>query len=1143
MEVGMQRARGRKSQIAICALVALVVFGAGARSAAAEPPLITEVSVSAVTDTSATLEAKISPQGKATLYRFEYGSEDCATSTCTVAATGSVPASSPVVKEAFLEGLSPGTLYHFRVVAEHAAEAPVSSGDRVFATRSGIFPGLPDGRAYEQASPVDKNGGDVLGDTPLVKATESGGGVTFLSTFGVPGGKGAQEFPTYLASRGTDSWSTQGLLPPFSVGERAQVIGWSPDYTEVFSKGTRLGSPARTSAFFVQSTGGGEPVQISSYLPGNPAGAEYFYVDQSQDGSVVLFESPSKQLPEAIEEGHNLYAWDRDTGQLHLAGVYNNGNPPPKGAIAGPYLWTNGSTGRFLSLGGAERGFYLRDEHAVSPDGSVYFTEAGTGQLYRRINPTAEQSPLNGEGKCTDPAKACTIHVSASHKTNGNGSGTDPAGAQPAAFQAASADGSEAFFTSPEKLTNDANTGTEQSPAQIEMGNPVTGAIEDKDLIPTQRAIGVAVDSEHIYWVDPSTGLIGRADLDGGNRQANFIEPGPIECAVPGEPGVFEEVESRPRYVAVDSEHVYWTNTGCSSEERKAIDGTGTIGRADIEGTPGSIEPEFIKGASNPQGIAFNATHIYWANGGEFNETRGIGRATIEGDGVNQHFIDTFGNAQPEGVALGTTHVYFGANDNNAYLLRAPLEGGTPEGIFIGIEGIRGVAVDSGHVYWAWQGEETIGRATLALGSQENKFIELEGKPNGVAVDAAHLYWATNGETPTNPGNDLYRYGPGEGQLTDLTPDPAETNGAEVQGVVGVSDDGAYVYFAANGVLDDAEEATPGDCKGQQGNCSLYLWHAGSISLLARLNAKGAIATATDAMNWISTPREQFGTASYIPKTSFLSADGQTLLFRSQEQLTAYDNEGTPEYYRFRVGDPAGIRCVTCNPAGEAAGGEGPKIGRVHFPGIGPLASVSAVSARVLSDSGDQAFFETSEALVPEDTNGQGGCPVSGAGEQNYPACNDVYEWEATEAGSCKEDSPAYSLLNGGCIYLLSTGKSEFPSLFADASADGKDVLFFTRQQLVGQDGDELQDVYDARVGGGLASQNPQPVVPCESVEACHGPAQTPPVESSPGTANFVGPGNAVPKHKKQKAKRHKGKKHKHKAKKHGGARHGRARQ
>ncbi len=44
---------------------------------------------------------------------------------------------------------------------------------------------------------------------------------------------------------------------------------------------------------------------------------------------------------------------------------------------------------------------------------------------------------------------------------------------------------------------------------------------------------------------------------------------------------------------------------------------------------------------------------------------------------------------------------------------------------------------------------------------------------------------------------------------------------------------------------------------------------------------------------------------------------------------------------------------------------------------------------------------------------------------------------------------------------------------FADASASGNDVFFFTDQPLVGQDQDSLVDVYDARVGGGIAAQSP----------------------------------------------------------------------
>jgi hypothetical protein len=222
---------------------------------------------------------------------------------------------------------------------------------------------------------------------------------------------------------------------------------------------------------------------------------------------------------------------------------------------------------------------------------------------------------------------------------------------------------------------------------------------------------------------------------------------------------------------------------------------------------------------------------------------------------------------------------------------------------------------------------------------------------------------------------------------------------------------------------------------------------------------------------------------------------------------------------------------VSCPPGGQIAGEE-PSTGSIEYPIMGPRGNVAAFSSRLLSADGNRAFFETPEALSPLDTNGAPprGCPLVGASNV-APACLDVYEWAAPETPGtgCAQASPNYSPLDAGCIYLISTGKDQYPSFFADASESGEDVFFFTRQQLVGQDKDGLQDVYDARVGGGLASQNPATVIPCESVEACHGPIQTPPSEPSGGSATFVGPGNPVP--KRAKAKKHHKKKHKHKSK------------
>jgi sugar lactone lactonase YvrE len=394
---------------------------------------------------------------------------------------------------------------------------------------------------------------------------------------------------------------------------------------------------------------------------------------------------------------------------------------------------------------------------------------------------------------------------------------------------------------------------------------------------------------------------------------------------------------------------------------------------------------------------------------------------------------------------------------------------------------------------------------------------------------------ATTG--PTDGGNDLYRYDLESGALTDLTPDSTDPNGAEVQGVLGISKDGSSAYFVANGILAsnqgaDGSQATLGDCANKtvfpelnqytEGNCNLYRWHEGTTTYVARQNATGP-GSGTDAWNWVRTVG-----VNATEKAAWVSTDGQTLLFQSQEKLTSYDNRGLAEFYRYSAED-GDLRCVTCNPTGAApVNSATPRsIKVVLSPGI----RSAPVQTRNMSADGKRFFFETPDKLVASDTNGDGGCPIMKNDGSTVPPCQDVYEWEAKGSGSCHSEDQ-----NGGCLYLISSGTSPDPSYFADASANGDDAFFFTLQSLVGQDKDEIVDIYDARVGGGIASQNPPPKPePCPGETSCRGPVSTPPETQSPATPHFVGPGNQKPNHKKKK-RNHKKKHHKkrHAAKRNG---------
>ena len=455
----------------------------------------------------------------------------------------------------------------------------------------------------------------------------------------------------------------------------------------------------------------------------------------------------------------------------------------------------------------------------------------------------------------------------------------------------------------------------------------------------------------------------------------------------------------------------------------------------------------------------------------------------------------------------------------------------TPDGSHVlftsaGHELVSGVVDEEGVPYlYEWNREtgklsfigEVNGKAPEAgtvAGSNENKGASTYDQDT-MSENGSRIYFSEDGENEKvylrEPASSrTIEVSKGKAQWWDATPDgstafytenknlykfsaegdtstPIAEGAAEVLGVAGISTDGSYVYFVADGVL--AGNQNGNGEKAETGKANLYVWHEGTATptaFIAQLNPF------FDVSDWEAFVHDEPGGPDGGYKGSRVSADGTKLLITSKAKLTTYDNADRYEIYLYGATEPLSTtnpRCLSCSSMGSAA------IYETYLASHGQTAPSppNPTITRNLSAEGTRVFFQTEEALLPRATDGQ----------------MNVYEWERENIGSCEGQSVNDS---GGCLYLISTGTSTSPSYFGDASSSGSDVFFFTRQSLVSQDEDDNVDVYDARENGGLESQNPAPAKACVGESECRAASQSQGVAFGvPSSATFTGSGNLAP--------------------------------
>ncbi len=425
----------------------------------AVPLTISGESVTEDSATAAKLNAQVDPGGAETTYHFEYDTSPYTTG----APHGQSTPESPSIgadnslhpATAAIQGLQSDTTYHYRLVATNS-QSPAGGTlgpDQTFTTETtgGEF-ALPDGRAYELVSPVQKDGAEVLGiggggltlgGGDATEASEDGTSVTYIANAPVGASPPGNMLSTQMFStRGAGGWSSLDIATPHkhSIGARLpdgeEYVRFSSDLSRALLVPLFRPLELPLAPEIHQEVDG----ETEIYLRDNVTGL-FRAVVTSEPLPHVVFEGATPDLSHVVFGGpvgldpsypnaEGLFEWA--DGEARLVSVLPDHKPASgKPAIEDPLESA-------VLLGSSSVIEHRLDvsatRHAISDDGTQVVWSDEEGNLFTRNMTTGE-----------------TLQVDAVQSGGGVAGG--------GAFKVANSSGSRVFFTDRNSLVSGAHEG------------------------------------------------------------------------------------------------------------------------------------------------------------------------------------------------------------------------------------------------------------------------------------------------------------------------------------------------------------------------------------------------------------------------------------------------------------------------------------------------------------------------------------------------------------------------------------------------------------------------------------------------------------------------------------------------------------